>query len=1012
MYYSLNSEHSWSQSQNDDSESEARIYQNQNLVDQINQLTHENTVLKAQFEQAVASTKQLNEMIQKCSQLSQQNRAYKNENEHLQNRLDITIRTNKELQRNLETEKNSVSHQISQISSQKDHEIATIQKQCNSKIDTMNIQLQQMEDAKDSLETKNLALTSKIQKLLETASHYFGLTFDNIDSLTTYIQTPPSYDTNIQDNQADQDKQVDHKNCKKKIKALKKRCEKLTSEVSKLQTDLTNAQSKHANEIQSYENQIKHIKNADGKKRSKQEVKQLEAQNKNLKNELEKLRKDFQMQQQQQNAQYLQLSLSSKQGNDESDQEHSFQLNLSSMQHQQQTADQGNYSSRDADNLTQENRDLSRRLKDLERAKNDLTSKLREATLQKSDLQMKIDRLENEKTAANVVHNETLNELKGLRDIIRQKNPKIKKNEKLIEKLQDKISQMESTIRNQEDKIHTQECNLQNTKSENETISTNLKAAQSEIRSLQEKIDSLNDEILDANEKLQEKPDLTPEDIFPSSSFRYKGFDPVLSEKIETVILGQFSPTVKLNKVYSIILNHFNGIIQERERSVEHMSEHLKSVKNKLNKFIVDLSLAVSMDPITFDELVDRERSNDIVNAVSNYCRGFEDLKRKNSELNAIVDRFVDEFGQNTDLPAFISSLRHKYEEQACQLKKQIKKNKDLIKCSRLYKKNVDAQTSTFQQEKNQMATRINELSSRNEELNRKVQSLKLELESVRSEYEATRSLADHLEDTHTDFSEASSEPQLTPEMQMKLNKEKEKLKSQIKKLREENKKNANIIAEQDSTINRLKMTVSQHKDEIKEVESECSSLKQKEQDLLQKYDIEKRELTKTYENTIAEMQKQCGNHRKDAEKLTSDLIDTQEKVKQAHITISKLKKEKKRLEDDKKLTEERFNREMQLVELNAQNKITNIETNCAQEIEDVKSKLDSDKRKLFSFAAEEFRRFCCPADNLDERGYRSLIKRVRKELDRLFQTEAMVRRISGAVPKQPTDEAVSNLIY
>ena len=96
---------------------------------------------------------------------------------------------------------------------------------------------------------------------------------------------------------------------------------------------------------------------------------------------------------------------------------------------------------------------------------------------------------------------------------------------------------------------------------------------------------------------------------------------------------------------------------------------------------------------------------------------------------------------------------------------------------------------------------------------------------------------------------------------------------------------------------------------------------------------------------------------------------------------------------------------------MTAQNHIATIENKYSQLIEDTKAKCESDKIKIFSYAADEFKRYRNQCESIDERSYRSLILKVRKELDRLTESDSMIRRIANAVPKQSTDEAVSKML-
>ena len=105
------------------------------------------------------------------------------------------------------------------------------------------------------------------------------------------------------------------------------------------------------------------------------------------------------------------------------------------------------------------------------------------------------------------------------------------------------------------------------------------------------------------------------------------------------------------------------------------------------------------------------------------------------------------------------------------------------------------------------------------------------------------------------------------------------------------------------------------------------------------------------------------------------------------------------------------MDREIKIQQVTTQNQIATIENKYSQQVEDTKAKCESDKLRIFSYAADEFKRYYNQCESIDERSYRSLITRVRKELDRLTESDSMIRRMANAVPKQSTDEAVSKML-
>ena len=90
--------------------------------------------------------------------------------------------------------------------------------------------------------------------------------------------------------------------------------------------------------------------------------------------------------------------------------------------------------------------------------------------------------------------------------------------------------------------------------------------------------------------------------------------------------------------------------------------------------------------------------------------------------------------------------------------------------------------------------------------------------------------------------------------------------------------------------------------------------------------------------------------------------------------------------------------------QLTADNTIT-------QKLQDAKNKAEVDKRRIFSYAADEFRTLFNATENIDERSFRALISKASSELKRLSESDSVIRRLIGAAPRQSTDDAVAQLV-
>ncbi|OHT11052.1 hypothetical protein TRFO_19463 [Tritrichomonas foetus] len=994
-----------------DSDIDAQILAEQEMTqcqETINDLRKQNAILKAQFEQAVIITKQIDVVHEKNSQLSNQVRTLQMDNENLQRRLEICSRHNEELETQLASEKAVLAQHVSTASSEKELEVTKVQKQCNGKIETLLIRIRKIEEAKEQSDLAAKMMASKIDRLLQAASEFYHLTFDGIDTFTEFLHQPaeippcgndaPNSKSENSENQKLSKKNRSNKSDKKKLKALRRHCEKFCSEVNRLQSELSTTETRYSSEIKNYQAEIRQLKDDMNLTQSEQNetIRLLQNKNQSLKNENNRLKKEnnchFPVTPGRDSpAPMTPLSPVSPIRFD-----HSEEVEMLREENHK---------------LNQQNHELSMKVKSIEDSKNSTMFKLKEAETERTKLQLTVNRLESEKQAAVVVQNETISELKSLRERLKVKEERPKHETKLIDKLKEENSRLESTVQMQTDQLHNLHLQSENDKHERLTMQAKLRAAQSDIEEMQSKVSSLNDELAEANDKLNEKPEIKIDDIMPDSAFRFKEFDPKLTQKIEKVIENQYlAPQSKLNRIYKAILKHFTTMIEEKTGNMQHMSEHLEVIKQKINQFLVELSLNLSFDAVTFDDFIDRNAGQKLIERASESYKGFEELKRKNSQMNSIFSQLCDEFGPGVDLRVCLPNLKQQFEAAKVEAKQATKKLNELKKCNKCYKKHsklticdLEKQKSELKEQVLQLQTKVDALTSTNQDLKHELQMNKTELNSLRSSVEQSE---DELREEHQSYVERLNRQHLS---------EKDQLKEQIKKMKSENQKAKAILSEHESSFGRMRKVLDQHEADLRAKDEEFDNYKRdKEKEIANlnfKFNTEKNQLTKTFEDAIDEIRRQCEEQRSDFSRVSKELKFQKDKIQSTLSTAAKYKRENQKLERTVRTLEEQIKRDQMITEASIKNQVMTIEENYSQQLQEAKAKIASEKRRIFSFAAEEFRKFYNPSELLDERSYKSLLNRIKKELERLTESDTIIRRLTGAAPRQATDEAVAKIV-
>jgi chromosome segregation ATPase len=222
----------------------------------------------------------------------------------------------------------------------------------------------------------------------------------------------------------------------------------------------------------------------------------------------------------------------------------------------------------------------------------------------------------------------------------------------------------------------------------------------------------------------------------------------------------------------------------------------------------------------------------------------------------------------------------------------------------------------------------------------------------------------------------------------------------------------AETIASNESSIARLQKLVQTGHKALAEKNQQLYELQNAKDSEIAKitshYQNEKENLVQAYEKALTELRAQCDAHRSDLEKIAQEFADSESRNRRAKASILSLKREKMKLENELKALTETTNRDSQIAQAMIKNAQLTAESTASQKIQEAKAKFEDEKRRLFSVPAEEFRAFANAAAPIDERSYRALLGRVRNELKRLADSEAVVRRLVGAGPKQSTDDAIA----
>ncbi|OHT17601.1 hypothetical protein TRFO_00858 [Tritrichomonas foetus] len=1002
-------------------ESQAMLLREQNET-----LTKENASLRAQFEEALRITKQVEEIHQKNRELKTQVRDYQSQLDNLNQRMEISTRTIDELNQKIELEKTNAhsAHENEQAIIQK--EIQKAKSQAKAQVDNLLEQVDQLSKSKEKTELEQKMIHGKIERCLDNAQHYFHVNFRSFDDLISFLSQSPIISTQQEEQVVNTVKTVTiSAPANISVAQLQKLGKRLKREKAKLKEQLC-----VNDELETLFNKMKR-EQQDSDKRHQQELD-------SLRKELEQQKEDASILDSDQKHQISLLKAkieTLKSGNAKRNvsdhivykpvqpvqQQQPVQIQQQHPQPQPNVADSYADYEMAIDQMTQRNNELSRQLRTVSTQRDELATKVRELENLKHEFDINLEKSKNELNALSIVHKETVNELESVRSALHEREVGVDKKEKA--KLKREMSTMRSQINNLQSSLDSQkkqtyELTLANEQSTHTISQLNLKLAESRkvIEEDQRTIENLKDDLHAAQHDLEDKPSLTPDDIMPPNVWRFPDFGSELSEQITKVIVNTaLQPASKLQNIYRIIYHYYSKLLGERDSSINNACNEIQSIKHAVNQFLVNVSISLGMDPITFEDFFAHNGSSILANAINQIRSSHDEFKRLYEQYTTALTHFFKTMNMSpdSDAKAIIDTtnrIRDQLNAQTAILQKRSKKCHEINLAFKLLKRKYNTDVEELTNQSEHLHEVVDTLTKTNNNLTAANQQIKRELQSLKVEY---RDYRDNVEERETTLSERYEDEKQA------WNNERQKLISQIHDsvYQVENKYSAASTAngENENVICRLRSTIASQKATLNERDNEIAKVKREAdeaaQNILNKAEREKKQLIESYEKAVNEITAQCNTHRNDVERLAKTVTESEKKLKQAKAALMQLKRDNVKVTSELQAQKEQSDREKKLAESSSKTAILNVENNCNSKLDEQKAKFDAEKRRLYAYVADTFKQFFNPHDNIDERSFKNIVTKARDELARLVASDVAIRRFVGASTHQKTDDAVAQLL-
>jgi len=978
------------------------------------ELIREISSLRAQFEQAITMSSQVNLLHQDNSKLTAQLMDAETEKKELEQRLEISIKAQNELNKKLNEEKASNSNQRNSDISKTNKSVEKLKKVWQEQTESMNQEMQSIIQEKEASEIDRKLMYTKIESILHSASYYFGHEFQGEDDLVSFLEKRP-------------EKSIPQKKEVKEVPKIASIPQQVASDERKLIKKLKKKKMElqgAVSHIQELEEQIDDLQELNSKEKvqHQKEISLLESkyrQNIEEKNQIESsLQKKV--------AILESRIISMKQENDNlktEKQAQPFIIHPSPVIDQiiQSKPNRSEIKEYEAlnDQLNNKVTDLFRQLDSVQKKKNEIANQLsiKEDTCNK--LIISLEKEKGEHNSLKSIHNETINELETLRKAFYSLKSSKQKNSEIIQKKE--MNSQKAALIQLEKKVealkkHTYEIQMEKEKSDTYAQETHTlyENSESENRQLKDKIDHLNAEIIELNKKFDEKPTLTEEDLIPKASWYYSEFDQSLTSALEKVLSNDsLHPSSRLQSVLKTIYRHYSRIIDSRNQDYQALLQEHKSLQDFMKEFLIEISISLSGKSMSFEEFV-QSGWKSIITQISTMTNSLIDYRRKYDYLQATHEQFKSHFGSisenNGDFSSQIAQASRHMKTLETKIQEMTKKNKVLKGAIKTIESDFSKTNETLQISTNEFNNTSRALQNEIKTLKDTNNSLKLNNRTLQEQLDETASRLSSLEE---DSKRAQSDYQKNQDTERNMFQQ--RYKDDVNKIINELNSAQTLISsyeeqvtKQSKAICSLKANLDEKEKELDEARIESDTMQKV---MLERFEIEKQNLSETYENAILDLKNQCNSHRQDLSKLSSQLVSSDNRIKELKSNILQLKRDNSKLEKEISTLVEQNDRDRKLCEAEIRGATIQAESAYSMKLNEIKSKWESEKRRLLSFTADEFKLFFNPQETMDERSFKSLISRAKEEISRLSKMDAAIRRMVGAAPRQPTEDAVAQVL-
>ncbi|EAY01432.1 hypothetical protein TVAG_490200 [Trichomonas vaginalis G3] len=1007
------------------------------LLEKNTALFKENSILKSQFEQAIQTANQLQDVNLKNVELTSQIRELKNKNEDLLKRISLSAKTNNDLTNKLEKEKQAKNQLKQEYDTLIQNEVRKTKNIYKTQYDALLDQVKAIQEARENDAISQKVHAAKIGKVLDAAKHYFQTDVADLDSLITLfdnssLNQPAIHQAENQkapklDKLADQ-YETDESISKERIKKYKSQLKSAMATIDEL-----------GSQIQSYKRSLVESEQKLNKaaSESKDKLTKLQEEKENIQRENQRTVNSLQSKIQFLTEKVDRLSVK-KEDSYRAPKAINQQPSYIAPQQPSMAQPSPIYSpapinQNAVDDVPQTNNvqvmqqlndqitTLTNQIKQESKKNDRLVKENQDLTNDRAHLATSLSQKDSELMALQAVHSESLKEIETLRAAL--KNLSTDRQKQLDLSLKKELKKQRSALVQLESSLDQTTKQLKDVEFERDNLSVNMKSLNTKIQTLENEIlqlkdenNALQNELADEKEKLSRKKNVTEEDVMPISAWSCAEFSSTLASDVSKIARNNsLKPPSKLAAIYKIIIQYFEKQMEHRDNAIKEISDALDKVKDMASSMIVAASLAFTGEAPQSNSILCETTVAKLVQILNDYPRERSDIQRELQLLHSYVDMFNSTFGieDTRDLTTMTENVKKVHEAINAKLKLGEKRLKKL----RALEDKLETYEDDTKRERKQLEAEI-------QTNNDKIQDLELNLQKANDDI---RRLTTEKQNLAKEKARANDE---VANLQSELEKANETAKEvennhnqQIKQIQQDVLNNSGgIIKQKDARIQDLETqlvqatkALSTQKSTLEEKLAEVDELKEElektKKDSVATIQLEKAALIDSYEKALRALKEQCDLHRKDVESLSERLSQAQETIKKSQISILQLKKENKQLSRDNTNIRDECDREKRLSDTVCQQKIASAESDLTKKFTEKLTIAEKERKRLITYILTELRPFSdCPS-TIDEKTARATIMQSKDLLSKLVKSDSSIRRIVFASDSQTTEEAVAQAV-